>query len=180
MISGSAGKMNDLAAMTQIQPYLHPGEKVLWTGRPGQGIRFRPSDWFVIPFGLAFGGFAVFWEASVIAQGQSFIAMLLGVPFVLFGLHLIAGRFFWDSLVRSQLIYATTNQRLITLRGKSLKSRTLRSLPQLNLQTGSDGEGTIEFGSDDSSSDVGSGTSFQFVRDAQDVYARILKAQAMV
>jgi hypothetical protein len=111
---------------------------------------------------------------------------LWGVPFVLVGIYLIGGRFFWDSWVRSKQIYALTNRRLIILRGKSLTSSSLHSLPQLNLTTGNDGSGTIDFGqpgvgrSNNFSgwSPSSSGTSFQFLNNADEVYALIIKAEA--
>ncbi len=37
-------------AAQKIQKELEPGEKLLWTGQPAQGIRLRGSDVFMIPF----------------------------------------------------------------------------------------------------------------------------------
>ncbi len=44
------------------------GERVAWSGRPVQGILFTARDIFLIPFSLIWCGFAVFWEASVLAM----------------------------------------------------------------------------------------------------------------
>ena len=178
--------MDDLSAATAVQPYIQSGEKILWAGRPGQGLRFQSSDKFLVPFSLLWGGFAMFWESMVIAQGGPFFMKLWGVPFVLVGIYLIGGRFFWDSWVRSKQIYAVTNRRLITLRGKSLISSSLQSLPQLNLNTRSDGSGTITFGQPNMGrsnnfsgwSPSSSGTSFQFLNNADEVYGLIIKAQS--
>jgi hypothetical protein len=41
---------------------LYPGEKMIGTGQPQQGLLFRSSDIFVIPFNLFFCCFAIFWE----------------------------------------------------------------------------------------------------------------------
>lgn len=178
--------MDDLSAATAVQSYIQSGEKILWAGRPGQGLRLQSSDKFLVPFSLLWGGFAIFWESGVIATRAPIFMKLWGIPFVLVGLYLIVGRFFWDSWIRSQQIYALTNQRLVTLRGKSLVSSSLRSLPQLNLRVGGNGAGTIEFGQPNAYrsnnfsgwSPSTSGSSFQFLQNAQDVYALIIKAQA--
>ena len=178
--------MDDLSAATAVQPYIQSGEKILWAGRPGQGLRLRSSDIFLVPFSLMWGGFAIFWESQAVNTNGPVFMKLWGIPFVLIGLYLIGGRFFWDAWVRSKQIYALTNQRLMILRGQSVSSSNLRSLPQLNLTMRKDGLGTIDFGqprmgrSNNFSgwSPSTSGTSFQFLNNANDIYAQIIKAQA--
>ena len=138
------------AINSTIQSELKSGERLLWNGKPQGGIRLRSSDAFLIPFSLMWGGFAIFWEFSVILTGAPFLFKLWGIPFVLIGIYIIFGRFIVDAKSRAKTIYAVTNQRIIiisALFGRKIKSLNLRNLPELTLNEKSDGSGTITFGS---------------------------------
>jgi hypothetical protein len=54
-----------------IRSHLAPKERLLWNGHPTQGIVFRRADAFMIPFSLFWGGFAFFWEYSVISMDKA-------------------------------------------------------------------------------------------------------------
>jgi hypothetical protein len=128
---------------------LNPGERILWTGQPSQGLMFHPADAFLIPFSLLWGGFAIFWESTVIASGGPFFFMLWGIPFVLIGLYFIAGRFFVDMQQRKNTWYALTDERVIIISGlfsQNTKTISLKNLTEVNLSVKSDGRGTITFG----------------------------------
>src|SRR5919201_2297721 len=84
--------------------HLVAGEKILWVGRPDPSKRFERSDLFLVPFSLLWGGFALFWEAAVIAHG-SFFGTLWGIPFVAIGLYMTAGRFVYKAWVRRSTLY---------------------------------------------------------------------------
>jgi hypothetical protein len=86
-------------------------ERLLWRGRPRSGIRLRGSDFFLIPVSLLWGGFAIFWESAALFMipkndpvGGLF--PLFGIPFVLFGLYFIFGRFIVDKKMREGTEYA--------------------------------------------------------------------------
>ncbi|MBB6485040.1 PH domain-containing protein [Rhizobium lusitanum] len=137
---------------TDIQSYFLPGEKLLWHGQPQQGFMLNNSDLLLIPFSLMWGGFAIFWEGTVITQvNASFFFKLWGVPFVLIGLYLIIGRFVIDAFVRARTQYAVTNRRIIILREgwfSKLLTLSLERLPSMDLDQKGDGTGTINFGTD--------------------------------
>jgi hypothetical protein len=132
-----------------LLPELRAGERLVWAGQPRGGIRLVAADAFMIPFSLLWGGFAVFWEYGALQQaGPSFFA-LFGVPFVLVGLYVIFGRFFFDAYRRSRTYYALTDQRVLILThvfGHKLQSLSLASLGQVSISERSDRGGTITLG----------------------------------
>jgi hypothetical protein len=166
-----------------------PGERLLWSGRPRQGVFLRPADAYLIPFSLMWGGFAIFWEYSVLSSKGPFFFEIWGIPFVLIGLYLIVGRFFADARQRAKTYYGLTNQRVIIVSGlfaQAVKSLQLRTLSDVSLSERSDGTGTITFGPtapwwSGASSWPGSGPhappSFDSITGARDVFERVRTAQ---
>ena len=133
-----------------LQSQLAPNEQLIWVGQPRGGIVLKASDAFMIPFSLMWGGFAIFWEASVLTADAPFLFKLWGIPFVVVGLYLIFGRFIIDAKQRSSTSYGVTNERVIivsALFGKKVKSLDLRTLNEISLDEKADGSGTITFGS---------------------------------
>jgi len=133
-----------------IRKELAPSERLLWTGRPRQGLVLRPADAFMIPFSIMWGGFAIFWEASVIAGGAPPFFALWGIPFVLIGLYLILGRFWVDARQRSATTYGVTSERVVIISGifsRTIKSLNIDTLTDVSLSERSDSGGVIAFGS---------------------------------
>lgn len=132
-----------------VRAQLGLDETLLWSGRPATGVRLQPSDALMIPISLMWGGFAFFWEYMVVRGHAPFFFMLWGIPFVLVGIYLIVGRFFWDAYQRGNTYYAVTNQRLLFVRrglGGKVTSLPLRTVPAVEVSD-SGGRGTITFGS---------------------------------
>jgi hypothetical protein len=133
----------------EIRRQLSGGERVLWSGQPKQGVILRASDALMIPFSLLWGGFAFFWEWSVINSDAPGFFVLWGIPFVLVGLYLIVGRFFVEARQREKTHYAVTNERVLIISGllrPTVKSLSLRTLTDVSLSESSNGEGSITFG----------------------------------
>ena len=141
--------MKDELAEDVVRGELAPDEVLLWSGRPRQGFILRAVDAFLIPFSLMWGGFAIFWETAVILQGAPWFAALWGIPFVLVGLYLIAGRFWIDAKQRAATAYGVTNERVIIISGvigRRVKSLNIETISDVSLNQRCRGSGTLTFG----------------------------------
>ena len=94
-------------------PVLASGERLLWRGAPARGIKFRPEDLLLIPFGLIFFGFSLAWTAAAWWMDGGWFMALWGIPFVAVGFNLVIGRFFWDAYLRQHTRYALTESRAL-------------------------------------------------------------------
>jgi hypothetical protein len=145
------GAMIDLLALSKLQGELGRGERLVWAGMPNPAVIFHSDDWLLIPFGLMFGGFSIFWEAMVLRMPNSSFTgaffVLWGVPFVVIGQYLIWGRFLYDGWLKRRTYYGVTNLRvLIVQQGwkRKVSSTYLESLPQVEKE--GQGTGTLWFG----------------------------------
>ena len=177
-----------------FQNELDLNERLLWSGRPKGGLKLRTADIFLIPFTLMWGGFAIFWEAGVVTSGAPLFFVLWGVPFVLMGFYLIFGRFFIDAYQRNRTYYALTNERVIILSGlfnRNVKSVSLRTLSEINLNKKRNGTGTITFGPTHPMGWLYGGNwwpgtarytspTFEMIDHAQEIYDKIREAQRKV
>jgi len=188
-----------------FESFLDPGEKLLWSGQPKQGVRLQAGDLFMVPFSLMWGGFAFFWEASVLgltritthtkqpvenAGGIPIFMALWGIPFVVIGLYMIFGRFFYDAALRNKTWYGITDRRLIILKSfftSKVSSFDYATLSNLNLVERGDRSGDILFGTPSpmagfaNSSWPGSGRyavpGFYLLPDARQVFSRLQAAK---
>ena len=141
--------METLIPEQRLARELTAGESLLWSGRPKQGFMLRPQDSFLIPFSLLWCGFAIFWEAGVVASGAPWFFKLWGIPFVLVGLYFVAGRFVVEAKQRARTIYGITSSRVIIISGlvrESIQSIQLRGLHDVSLTEMPDRSGTIRLG----------------------------------
>ena len=163
-----------------LQPHLSRSETLLWVGSPRQGLALRSSDALMIPFSVMWGGFAIFWEASVWASGAPFFFRLWGVPFVCIGLYMTVGRFFYDAWKRQRTTYGLTSERvLILVSGKktSLTSLSLRTLSEVTLEQSGNETGTIVFGPTAVGRGQNTSPRFEMITNANSVYQKIRDAQ---
>ena len=136
----------------QIAQQLEGGEQLLWSGQPGSGIRFRRADFYMVPFSLLWGGFAVYWEILAFRHESPLFFRFWGVPFVLFGVHLVVGRFILDSWQRANTLYGVTNRRVIIVNGIRTRRTTslpMPTIPAITLAEREDGSGDVVFDTTD-------------------------------
>lgn len=189
MTSPTPVMITDPEIEQELRPHLDGDEKLLWTGRPKQGIVFRSSDIFLIPFTLFWGGFAFFWEGAVLTKGAPLDFNLVGILFVVIGIYMIIGRFFVDATRRKNTIYGITSQRVMIRSGifsKTVESHPVRQLFDMSLTEKGDGSGTILLGPVDLRASMMEGTAWPGVRQtpklelipqARSVYSLITKLQ---
>jgi len=181
--------MNNYDIESELKPNLSSDEKLIWTGKPQTGIVFRSSDAFLIPFSLLWGGFAIFWETSVIAADAPFFFKLWGIPFVIVGLYITIGRFFFDAKKRMNTIYGITNDRIIIKTGffsREVKSLNIRTLSDITINQKADNSGTITLGPTDFRYAMMQGMEWpgakqpprlELIADAKSVYDKIINLQ---
>jgi hypothetical protein len=139
----------------KIQSELASSEQVLWTGKPNPSVIFHSDDWYLIPFSLLWGGFAIFWEAGVLgywgngAKGgtPSVFMSLWGIPFIVIGQYMIWGRFLYDAWIKKRTYYAVTTRRVLVFQDgwkRKTCSTFLSAIPAIEREGGP--IGTLWFG----------------------------------
>jgi hypothetical protein len=130
---------------------LRHSEKLLWSGKPERHPVFTYVDILLVPFSLLWAGFAVFWELDVIASDGPLFMRLWGIPFLLVGLYIVAGRFLVRVLRSRTTRYVVTNRRVIETVSwprRRVTEAYLRDLPPPVMDHTDDGaRGSVAFGS---------------------------------
>ncbi len=136
-----------------IRSYLLAGEKVLWSGKPQQGLRFAPIDAFLVPFSLFWGGMALFGVGPMIFTWPPTVFSLFPLLFITVGLYITVGRFVQDIWVRARTDYLLTDRRAVIHRrpafaglGSDLVVVDLTRGAQVRFKAGMGDRGSIVFG----------------------------------
>ncbi len=183
--------MDDIAFMFRGE--LGKDERLLWFGRPRQGLALRRSDMFMIPMSVFMGIFFIVWWflKPEFDQSGHFLKYLLAVPIVLWCVYFMIGRFILDAYLRSKTNYAVTNQRILILSGSSntdIRSLDLKTLNDITLKLNKIGSGTVLFGPPTPRGMIYDGTplpgsrrymppAFELIEDARKVYEVVRQAQ---
>ena len=156
-----------------LNSQISPGESLLWSGQPRQGVFLRPSDLYVIPASLLPLAFAILWNLGV-WNSMDPTFRLFGIPILLYSAYWVVGRFPVDAWQRRKIFYGVTDERVIILSGifsTNVKSLNLRTMTDISLSERRDLSGTITFGPADDVSDWKSKLPFKVTRDEPPVYS---------
>ena len=85
--------MNDTENYHFYKPYLTDQEQVLWTGMPEKGRLFTGQDFVLLPFGIVWLAFSLFWEVAALKSSAPLFSSLFGLPFIGIGVYLVFGVF---------------------------------------------------------------------------------------
>ena len=103
--------MNDTENYHFYKPYLTDQEQVLWTGMPEKGRLFTGQDFVLLPFGIVWLAFSLFWEVAALKSSAPLFSSLFGLPFIGIGVYLVFGVFIQRLRLRGRTFYAITNKK---------------------------------------------------------------------
>ncbi|MCY7360637.1 MAG: hypothetical protein LH629_01005 [Ignavibacteria bacterium] len=131
----------------KFEVHLKENEKIVWSGRPKQGILMRDVDIIIIPMSLILFGFALIMDYAAFTYQVSFVFKSLGVLLSLSVIYIGVLRFFVNANHRKKLFYCITSKRILVLSGKKkFSTLPLRNIESLDKTTENDGSGFITFG----------------------------------
>ncbi|MCT4584436.1 MAG: hypothetical protein N4A54_05870 [Peptostreptococcaceae bacterium] len=126
-------------------------ETILWSDQPNFKL-FESEDILLIPFSFFWCSFIAFWEYQVLnfpSMGHFNFMALFGIPFILVGIYLLIGRFFYKAYIYKNRYYYVTDKRIIILTNtnyQNIESKYISQIPTINKKVRMDGSGTLIFG----------------------------------
>jgi hypothetical protein len=118
--------------------YFLPDEYELWRGK-SKGMDPH-QKMIMIPFGIVFLVFALFWTVSASAMGGPF--GLFGLPFIAVGAYIVFGK----NIVGKKTYYVITNKKIYRSQAGRVDMVDLANLPPMRTTGHSNGAGSIYFG----------------------------------
>lgn len=143
----SSEEVDGIEIFNFIENMLKDNEVVLWQAQPNLHKNLTKSDIFLIPFSIFWFGFCILW--TILAFSSFPVFALFGIPFLLIGVYLTFGRFYFKKYNKKHTYYALTNKRLLIIhkiRGERIFESTFNTLNGINYDADKHGCGTIHFG----------------------------------
>lgn len=135
--------------MDRADLLLRDDERILWEGAPPRGLNLASHDVTLVPFSLAWAGFALWFNVAAWMEKDNGFMRVWGAPFLVMGVYFVVGRFFADAWVRRRQRYFVTNRRVVVLRSGwrgGLTSLAIDWLPPIRIIERADGSGALRFG----------------------------------
>lgn len=133
-----------------ISAVLEPNERLLWAGRPRQGLILRKADVVMCILGLALAVYFVLPAINGLNNGMPVRQLLMSIPVLIFFGMFVFGRLVTEIWHRARTVYGVTSERVLFVSfGRQIKSLELDSMLDARLRPhGPSGGGTIRFGRD--------------------------------
>ena len=128
--------------------FLKPGERIVWSGKPKQGLLLRDADMIAIPMSIMLLGFALLLDFLAlnfdVRWPVIFFAVTSSGAFIYLGIV----RFFTGARRRRHIEYCLTNKRVLLLHGPKGKLETLplSQIDKAEVTAEKDGSGHVSFG----------------------------------
>lgn len=134
---------------SEIAALLQPKERILWTGRPYDGIVIQGADILITAIALVFMVFMLIGVGDAIIHGKFEGSLLVVILVFMVPCYFAFGRLFVNAWLRSKWLYAITSERAITIVGvdaRSVRSVYLAKIAETMLIEKRNGWGTIVLG----------------------------------
>lgn len=135
-----------------VQRVLEGNESLMWADRPKQGLLVHGADGIAALSGLMWVVLSVAWAWNAYKAGAAPQQLALAIPFAVYGLYLLTGRFLAEVLRRRHILYGLTDRRALILSGwrtQRVTSFDLGQIERISLTHHRDGTGTILFGTEE-------------------------------
>lgn len=143
--------MSDFEQANRLRPYLLPGERLLWIGRPIQGLALRPNDLWIVPLTVGFAFLGLQQDARIAGGASPSFDLTFAVRAAMFlggAFYVAVVRFFQHAWVRRRTLYAVSDRRLLFLRTGPwgwFRSIEIGYLPLFEYEEQKGGRGTLTF-----------------------------------
>lgn len=128
--------------------YLDGGERLLWTGKPRPGLRFRWATLRSLLGSLIWAAVAVFFAINIWRGGATVSNFFVALALLGFALYSTVGRVALDGWLRSRTRYAVTDRRVLIIQGvnqPTIQSIELSATSPISCDLRGDGSGSITF-----------------------------------
>lgn len=137
-----------MSVAEKFTAYLKPGEHIVWSGKPKQGLLIRDADMIAIPMSIMLFGFAALLDFLWFTYNVHWPIILFAITASAAFVYLGVMRFFVAATRRRYIHYCLTNKRVLSIQGRKPKLETLplSQIDKAEITAEKDGSGHVSFG----------------------------------